>query len=259
MRVTILGCGAAGGVPSLGHGWGRCDPAEPKNRRTRSSILVEEGGTALLVDTSPDLRDQMLRVETRHLDGVLYTHEHADHLHGIDDLREINRAMQAPIPVWAMADVLEGIQRRFGYVLEPLAEGATNYYKPVLTPNPIVGPFRVGGIPVIPFDQDHGFCRTTGFRFGPLAYSTDVVALPEDSFAALAGIEVWIVGCLSDTPHPTHAHVDKALEWIARIGPRRAYLTHLSPRLDYRALAERLPPHVRPAHDGLTIEVETSA
>lgn len=257
MKVRILGCGAAAGVPSVSRGWGACDPANPRNRRRRPSILVEDGQTRLLVDTSPDLREQLLDADIRHLDAVLFTHDHADHLHGIDDLREVNRAMKAPLPIHGSAGVIDSIRQRFPYVLGEVGEGQT-IYKPMLIPHVIHGPFTVGGCPVVPFDQDHGYGHTFGYRFGAVAYSTDLVDLPEESFAALAGIDTWIVGCLTYDPHPTHAHLDKVLGWIERLAPRRAYLTHLTPGMDYETLKAQVPPHVEPAHDGLEIKVSAT-
>lgn len=256
MKVTILGSGSSSGTPSVGLGWGKCDPTNPLNRRLRPSILVEEGEGRLLVDTSPDLRQQLLNAEVDRLDAVLYTHGHADHLHGIDDLRALNRAMNRPLAAYADARTWEGIRRRFVYVLEPLREDATMYYKPTLVPHEIQAgvPFRVGGIEVIPFDQDHGYSRTLGFRFGPVGYSTDLVEMTEEGFEALAGVAVWVLGVFSDDPHPTHVHVDKALEWIARVRPQRTVLTHLSPALDYAALKATLPEGVEPAYDGLVVE-----
>ncbi len=254
MKVTILGSGAAGGCPSISRGWGACDPADPRNRRRRPSILVEDAATRVLVDTSPDCREQLLEAGVRHLDAVLYTHDHADHLHGIDDLREVNRAMQAPLPIFASAETMASIQARFPYVLGAVEDGQT-IYKPMLVPVEISGPFRVGSLEVTPYDQDHGYCRTLGFRFGKFAYSTDVVNLPEGSFEALAGIDTWLVGCLSFDPHPTHAHLDKVLAWIERLKPRRAWLTHMTPSFDYEALKVSLPAHVQPAHDGLQISI----
>ena len=254
MKATLLGCGGASGVPAVAGGWGACDPAEPRNRRRRPSLLVEDGDSRVLVDTSPDLREQLLAAGVDRLDGVVYTHDHADHLHGVDDLREVNRAMRAALPVWASAEVLATISRRFAYVFEPLPPEATTIFKPLLVPHTVTGPFTVGGVKVTPFDQDHGYGRTLGLRFGPIAYSTDVVALPEESFAALAGVEIWVIGCLVDFPHPTHAHVDKVLSWVERVKPRRAVLTHMGPRLDYAALKARLPAHVEPGYDGMVIE-----
>ncbi len=255
MKITILGCGAAGGVPMISIGWGRCNPANPRNRRLRPSILVEAAGQVLLVDTSPDLRQQLLSAEVRHLDAVLYTHAHADHIHGIDDLREVNRAMRAPIDVYGTATTLSEIGQRFGYVFKPLPPDAKSIFKPWLRPHEVSRPFTVGSLEIIPFDQDHGYCRTTGFRIGNFAYSTDVLDLPAESMALLEGLDLWIVGCLVDTPHETHAHVDKALGWVERLKPKFTLITHMSPNLDFDALQARLPAGIAPAFDGQVIEL----
>jgi phosphoribosyl 1,2-cyclic phosphate phosphodiesterase len=254
MKAVILGCGAAGGVPSISRGWGQCDPDNPRNRRRRPSIMVESAATRILVDTSPDCREQLLAAGVRRLDAVLYTHDHADHLHGIDDLREVNRAMEAPLDIYAEAGVVAAIRARFPYVAGSVGEGQS-IYKPMLHFHDLAGPFAVGGIPIVPFDQNHGYCRTTGYRFGDLAYSTDAVELPEAAFAVLAGIDTWIVGCLTLAPHPTHAHLDKVLDWVARIRPRRTILTHMTASLDYEALKARLPDGVEPGFDGQVVSV----
>ncbi len=255
MRVRILGCGGSGGVPLIGNDWGACDPANPKNRRQRASILVEEQGTTLLVDTSPDLRAQLLAADIGQLDGVLFTHAHADHVHGIDDLRPINRRMRAWIPIYADSETLAAIEARFGYVFEKTPE-EYGFFKPCLTPNLIKGPFKLGNIDVLPFEQDHGFGRSSlGFRFGPIAYSTDVTELSETAFEALRGVRLWIVDCLRDQAHPTHAHLARTLSWIERVQPERAVLTHMNQDMDYEALAKRLPDGVEPAYDGLRLEV----
>jgi phosphoribosyl 1,2-cyclic phosphate phosphodiesterase len=257
MKITILGCGSAGGVPTLNVGWGLCDPANPRNRRRRQSILVEEGGTTILVDTSPDLRDQLLDADVRRLDAVLYTHAHADHLHGIDDLREVNRAMNGPIDCYGAADTLATIQHRFEYVFKDAGHGPKRVvFRPWLIPHEIDGPFAVSGVPVEPFAQDHGFNQMTlGFRFGSAAYSTDLTELPEASFARLEGLDLWIVGCLSDKPHDTHAHVDKVVGWVERLRPKRTVLVHLGTRLDYARLAAELPESIVPGYDGMVLEV----
>ena len=258
MKITILGCGGSPGTPAVDWGWGQCDPENPRNRRLRPSILVEDGDTALLVDTSPDLRAQLLNAGITRLDGVIYTHAHADHLHGIDDLRPINRLMDQPIDVFADRRTIGVIRKRFGYVFEPLVSDATFYYKPTLVPVEISAgqTFKVGGIAITAFEQNHGHGMTMGYRFGSMAYSTDLVELPDDSFEALEGVGVWIIGTLMDQPHPTHAHVDKALEWIDRVKPERAFLTHLSGALDYGALAAKLPAGVEPAYDGMVIDAD---
>jgi phosphoribosyl 1,2-cyclic phosphate phosphodiesterase len=253
VKITILGSGAAGGVPTIGGGWGRCDPNNPKNRRLRPSILLQQDGKTILVDTSPDLRQQLLSADVSRLDAVLYTHAHADHVHGVDDLREVNRAMRAPIPVYATRHTLDEIGHRFDYVFTPLDPDKDTIYKPWLIPHAVDGRFRAAGIDMLALDQDHGFCRTTGFRFGRAAYCTDVLDLPEESLAQLEGLDLWIIGCLVDKPHVTHAHVEKALEWRRRLKPKRMIITHMSARLDYAALAAGLPEGVEPAYDGMVL------
>jgi phosphoribosyl 1,2-cyclic phosphate phosphodiesterase len=256
MRVTMLGCGPSWGVPRIGGDWGACDPADPRNRRRRVSILIECQGAAILVDTSPDFREQCLDAGISRLDAVLFTHAHADHLHGIDDLRSVNRLMGREIPVYASAVTMREIRQRFGYAVAPVEPGGGKaFYKPILTPHVIDGPFTAAGVAFVPFVQDHGFSETLGFRCGRFAYSTDVVRLDEKAFAALAGVEVWIVDCIRHEPHPTHSHVAQTLDWIGRVNPRRAIFTHMDQSLDYDALRRLLPAGVEPGHDGLLIEV----
>jgi phosphoribosyl 1,2-cyclic phosphate phosphodiesterase len=254
MRVRILGCGASGGVPRIGGVWGACDPAEPKNRRRRVSILVESGDTTILVDTSPDLREQLLDAGTGRIDAVIITHSHADHLHGLDDLRAVNRLMKRPIPLYAVAETMREIARRFDYVVQPAAT-PDSFYKPMVVQHVIDGAFAIAGIPVVPFEQDHGFGRTTGLRIGDIGYSTDVVEMDEAGFRSLEGVDVWIVDCLRYEAHPTHSHLAKTLGWIARVRPRRAVLTHMDVQLDYATLSRELPEGVEPGYDGLTIDV----
>jgi phosphoribosyl 1,2-cyclic phosphate phosphodiesterase len=258
VRVTVLGAGSSGGVPVPGTGWGACDPANPKNARLRPSLLVETAGRTLLIDTSPDLRQQLLSADVGHIDAVLYTHAHADHLHGIDDLRGINRAMGAAIPMYADGTTLAEISRRFAYAVRPLPEQACgHYFKPTLETHAIEAGdiFDVSGVSVSCFDQDHGYSRTLGFRIGNFAYSTDLVNLPEHGFEVLAGIDTWVLGVFTDRTHPTHVHVDKALGWIRRVAPRHAVLTHLGPDLDYDVLQNALPDGVTAAYDGLQISL----
>lgn len=252
MRVTVLGCGGSFGVPTVGNDWGSCDPAEPRNRRRRPSILVEDAGTRILVDTGPDLRQQLLDAEVDRIDAVLYTHGHADHVHGLDDLRVLAHRAGRPLPAYGDPGTLAEIERRFDYAMASV-EMDRGIYGPYLTPHPIEGPFRVGSIDVIPFRQSHGQVDTLGFRFGRFGYSTDVVALDEAAFAVLDGVEVWIVDATRERPHVSHAHVALALEWIERVRPQRAYLTHMNQTLDYATLKAKLPPHVEPAYDGLVI------
>jgi phosphoribosyl 1,2-cyclic phosphate phosphodiesterase len=255
MRVTILGCGGSGGVPLTGGIWGNCDPAEPRNRRRRPSILVQQDDTTILVDTSPDMREQLLDVGIRRLDAVLYTHDHADHVHGIDDLRPICGLMKAPIPIWSDAGTLATLQERFGYCFRP-HENFELVVRPVLVPHIFDGPFSVGGIEIVPFVQDHGWTTSQGFRFGRFAYSTDAVRLDEHAFAVLEGIDTWIVDCVRLEPaHPVHAHWPVTRSWIERVKPRRAILTHMNQTMDYASLCSMLPPGVEPGFDGLTFEI----
>jgi phosphoribosyl 1,2-cyclic phosphate phosphodiesterase len=254
MKVTVLGCGPSTGVPAIGPDWGACDPNDPRNRRRRASILIESRGKMVLIDTSPDLREQLLDAGVGRIDAVILTHAHADHLHGIDDLRGVNRLMRQAIPLYASAASLAEIKQRFGYALEPVPAGGM-FFKPTVTPHVIDGPFAAAGLPVTPFEQDHGYSKTLGFRIGGFGYSTDVAELDEAAFAALAGIELWVVDCLRYEPHPTHSHVAKTLEWIDRVKPKRTILTHLDRPLDYTELAAQLPPGVEPGYDGLVAEV----
>jgi phosphoribosyl 1,2-cyclic phosphate phosphodiesterase len=254
MRVTILGCGPSTGVPVIGGNWGRCDPGDPRNRRRRVSVLVEVGSVVILIDTSPDLREQLLDAGVTWIDAVVLTHAHADHLHGIDDLRSVNRLMRSAISLYADGQTLTEIGRRFGYVLKPVEE-AGRFYKPTLTPHEIVGRFEIRGIPIVPFAQDHGFSTTLGVRIGGMAYSTDVTELDDNAFGAVEGVELWIVDCLRREPHPTHSDLAKTLSWIARVQPRRAVLTHMDQSLDYRELSAELPSGVEPGYDGLVVEL----
>lgn len=262
LQVTVLGCGSSGGVPRADGDWGDCDPAEPKNRRRRCSLLVRRKGegarTTVLVDTSPDLREQALAAEVRRIDAVLFTHEHADQVHGIDDLRAFFQRQRARIPAWMDAATRDALQDRFRYIFEN-----TGGYPAILSavdlpehgvPFVIEGPS--GAIPVTTFDQEHGHIRCVGYRFGPVAYSPDVNDLPQAAFEALSGVDVWIVDALRHTPHPTHAHLDRTLEWIARVKPRRAILTNMHIDMDYNALRSRLPDGVEPAFDGMTVELK---
>ncbi len=257
MRITVLGSGSSSGVPGIGIGWGACDPENPKNQRLRPSILVEQAGKTILIDTSPDLRYQLLHTGVERLDAVLFTHAHADHLHGLDDLRGVNRAMNTPLDIHADASTLNIIATRFPYAMEPLPETATIYYKPTLVAHEIVpgGDYSIAGMDIRTFEQDHGFSKTVGFRFNDFAYTTDAVELPEMAFDILEGVHTWMIGVFTDEPHTTHVHVDKALEWHARIRPERCILTHLGPRLDYATLLRDLPEGVEPAFDFMSFDI----
>jgi phosphoribosyl 1,2-cyclic phosphate phosphodiesterase len=254
MRVTILGCGGSMGVPMVGGNWGRCDPANPRNRRLRPSILVETGQTVVLVDTTPDLRQQLLDAGVTRLDAVLYTHAHADHLHGLDDLRPLTYKTHRPVPAYADAPTLAVLEKRFSYAVSTVTMDR-GLYNPILAPQLIDGPLTIGDLEIGVFEQKHGNGTSLGLRFGGFGYSTDAVALDEMAFAALEGVEVWVVDATREEPHPSHAHLERTLEWIARLRPRRAYLTHMNHTMDYDRLRSILPAGVEPAYDGLVIEL----
>lgn len=256
MKVRILGCGSSGGVPLIGCKCAVCTSADPRNKRTRVSIVVEHEGTRVLVDASPDLRQQFLAADLSVVDAVILTHGHADHAHGLDELRSVNYYRNAPLDLWAAPDCLAEVQRRFGYAFEPpTADGI--WYLPSLVPRPVDGPFEIGRLRIEPFQQIHGVGRdpVLGLRFGNFAYSTDVKEMPEAAFEVLKGIEVWVVDCLSERPNPAHSHLEQTLAWIRRVGPKRAILTHMNHSIDYHELAARLPPGVEPGHDGLVVDV----
>jgi phosphoribosyl 1,2-cyclic phosphate phosphodiesterase len=259
-RLTILGSGSSGGVPRLGNDWGACDPENVKNRRLRCSALVERWGnggrTAVLIDTGPDIREQLLAMRVEALDGIVYTHDHADHTHGIDDLRVICYRMRRRIDAWADAATQESLLTRFGYCFE---SPPGRSYPPILNAHlidPSVAftvPGKGGNIDMQPIMQDHGEIPSLGFRFGNVAYSPDISGLSDTSVELLQGLDVWIVDALRYIPHPSHFTVKQALEWIDRLKPKRAILTHLHVDLDYDTLRRELPVHVEPAYDGMQI------
>jgi phosphoribosyl 1,2-cyclic phosphate phosphodiesterase len=266
LELTILGSGSSGGVPRADGEWGACDPANPKNLRSRCSLLVRRKGegadyeTTAIVDTSPDLRLQTVQAGARRLDAILLTHDHADQVHGLDDVRAFFLRQRALIPCHMDASTDATMMRRFGYIFE--AEGGYPAICARRAIPPHGEPWRVdgpsGSIPVVTFDQDHGGVRSVGYRFGDVAYSSDVVNLDESAFAALEGLDVWIVDALRYRPHPTHAHLERTLSWIERLRPRRAILTNLHIDLDYETLKAELPDGVEPAFDGLRFEHELS-
>jgi len=259
---TILGSGSSAGVPRVAQGWGACDPANPKNRRRRCSLLVEradgEKRTTVLVDTSPDLREQLLDANIEKIDGVLFTHDHADHTHGIDDLRPFFIHHRKRVHVYLDETTSSIVRTRFAYCFSS-PEGSD--YPPILEEHRIAENRLVtiggegGAISALPFRQLHGAGETLGFRFGALAYSCDVSDVPADSLSALAGLDVWILDALRYKPHPSHFSLDEALSWVERVRPRRAVLTNLHTDLDYEALRRILPPSVEPAYDGMKIEL----
>ncbi|MTW16322.1 MBL fold metallo-hydrolase [Rhodoplanes serenus] len=262
LTVTILGCGSSGGVPRPALGWGVCDPTNPRNRRRRCSILVDRdddgGRTRVLVDTSPDLREQLLDADVEWLDGVLFTHEHADHTHGIDDLRGLFMHRRRRLDLYLDEPTWRVMFSRFGYcfVTPPGSQ-----YPPIANEHriapgePVTIQGAGGPITALPFRQNHGDIDSLGFRFGGIAYSSDLVVLPEESAALLHGLDLWIVDALRDKPHPSHFSVDQALAWIDRLKPKRAILTNLHSDLDYEDLKARLPANVEPAYDGMRVRV----
>ncbi len=265
LRFTILGCGSSGGVPRIGNNWGDCDPANPKNRRLRCSMLVERisagATTRVLIDTTPDMRAQLLGAGVGELDAVVYTHSHADHLHGLDDLRQIVFNMGRRLPVWADSDTQAALLDRFAYAF---VQPADSNYKPICKLNAIHREvaFEVSGaggtIGVQPFRVEHGNIDALGFRIGGLAYLPDVSAIPEPAWTHLQGLDCWVLDALRYKPHPTHAHLDLALEWIARAQPARAVLTNMHIDLDHDRLAAETPDHVQPAHDGMVLDLAAS-
>lgn len=262
LKVTILGCGSSGGVPRVASGWGKCDPAEPRNRRRRCSILVDqtgaEGVTRVLVDTGPDLREQLIAAGVDRVDGVVYTHEHADHTHGIDDLRPLAIHARRRVDIWCDAQMSTFLNGRFGYVF---ASPPGSDYPPILDERRLVAgePVEIlgqgGVIAALPFELRHGKERALGFRFGAIAYTPDVDGVPDAALPMLENLDVWIVDALRDSPHPTHFSVDDALEWVARMKPRRAILTNLHTDLDYGRLKSIVPENVDVAFDGMVVEV----
>ena len=258
LTFTILGCGSSGGVPRAGTGWGACDPANPKNRRRRCSLLVERRAhgsvTRILVDTGPDLREQLLDADVDWLDAILYTHEHADHTHGIDDLRGLFIRRRKRLDVYAHDATSRMLMTRFGYCF---AQPAGSEYPPILNMHRLEPGHALtvqgqgGAITVLPFDQVHGDIPSLGFRFGAVAYSSDLSDMPDASAEALTGLSVWIVDALRYSPHPSHFSVTDALAWIERLKPSRAILTNMHTDLDYAVLRTELPAHVEPAYDGM--------
>lgn len=252
MRVRILGCGTSTGVPKIGNHWGQCDPKEPRNYRLRSSILVESSGEHVLVDCGPDLRQQLLAADVERLDGVIVTHAHGDHCHGIDELRPVAAAVGGPVPLYARADVLGELRHRFGYAFEQ-----SDFYRPVVEGREIRDELGFGGATVCFVDQPHGGPISLGVRFDEpgfsVAYAIDFSHLTDEMAALYEGVDVWIADCLTRTPHPTHAHLDGVLGWARELRVGQLYLTHMGNGLDYRTLLAELPDWAAPAHDGLEI------
>lgn len=266
VRVTILGCGSSPGVPRIGNDWGACDPREPRNRRSRCALLIQRFGdvadpTTVLVDTGPDVRSQLLAADVRHIDGVVYTHPHADHIHGIDDLRAVWQNSKRLVDVYADASTKARLDQAFGYCFEA---PPGSFYPPILQHHPIVAGSTVtitgggGPIDILPFRQIHGDLDSLGLRVERLAYSCDISHVPSESEAYVSGLDVWIVDALRYRQHPSHFSVADALTWIDKLKPKRAVLTHMHTDLDYGRLKKELPPHVEPGFDGMEIQLETA-
>ncbi len=261
LRFTILGCGSSGGVPRLGGHWGDCDPANPRNTRRRCSMLVEriegEAITRVLIDTSPDLRAQLLDANVGRLDAVVFSHQHADHVHGIDDLRMIVFNMRRRLPVWADGPTQDALISRFGYAF---VQPENSPYPPILDLHTLEGPLEVegdgGSLTLLPFKVGHGSIDSLGFRIGGLAYIPDIAEMYDESWEAVAGLDIWILDALRRTPHPTHTHLDQSLEWIRRAAPRRAVLTNMHIDLDYETVCAETPENVTAAFDGMVIELD---
>ncbi len=266
LHVTILGCSSSGGVPRVGQGWGKCDPANPKNRRRRCSLLLSRGegasGTHLLVDTSPDLREQLIDAAVKRLDAILYTHPHADHTHGVDDVRGLVIMNGKRIPAYMDEPTAREMTRKFGYIF---ATPPGSFYPPLLIERRLAPGEEVslegpgGPIAATPFRLEHGDMDALGFRFatpaGVMAYTPDLNAIPPESAQYLEGLDLWIIDALRHQRHGSHFSVGQAFEWIERLKPRRAVLTDLHVDLDYAALAAICPPNVTPAFDGMRLEL----
>ncbi len=258
LRFTILGCGSSGGVPRLGGHWGDCDPTNPKNTRRRCSLLIERetkaGTTRVLIDTSPDLRAQLLGAGVGALDAVVYTHGHADHVHGIDDLRMIVFNMKRRLHVWADGATQDRLYGSFGYAFTQ-PEGSP--YPPILDMHTIHGDVTItgagGDVTLTPFKVGHGSIDALGFRIGDLAYLPDVAEMYDAAWQAVSGLDCWILDALRRTPHPTHTHLNRSLDWIARAAPKRAVLTNMHIDLDYETVKAETPDHITPAFDGMVL------
>ncbi|KKC27491.1 MBL fold metallo-hydrolase [Sphingomonas sp. SRS2] len=252
MKLRILGCGTSSGVPRIGNDWGDCDPAEPRNRRTRASIVVESEATRLLVDTSPDMRQQLLDADLIDIDAILWTHDHADHCHGIDDVRQIFHARRAPVPGYGFAEAMDQLKVRFAY-----AFFGRDGYPPTIEAHSLQTDMEIGGIRVRSVAQPHGSIFSAGFRFDrdgqSIGYSTDFHIFTDQMLDLFTGVDLWVVDALRVKPHPTHAHLGLTIDAIAQCRPGRAILTHMDQSMDYAALRAMLPDGIEPGYDGMEV------
>ncbi len=258
MKITILGCGHSLGVPVIGCECPVCTSENPKNTRLRVSVLIEINGLNIVIDTSPDFRQQMLMTNIRKIDAVLYTHDHADHIHGIDDLRQFNVIQNDDVQVYSNEEIMESIKKRFAYAFLPKPLHGS-MFRPSISANTFpdvpVHEFMLGEVKITAFEQGHGKSKTLGYRIGNFAYSTDVDRLPETAFEVLEGIECWVVDCLRYTTSYSHSSLENTLKWIGRVKPRQAILTHMAHELDYDKLSTELPAGVFAGYDGMVVEI----
>lgn len=254
MKLRILGCGTSSGVPRIGNDWGACDPAEPRNRRLRVSILVEAGGTRILIDTGPDMREQLLAADVASVDAVIWTHDHADHCHGIDDLRQVYHARRTPVRGLARPATLSSLQGRFAYAFH-----GRDGYPPTIAGELLPDRLTIGGIVIHVTDQPHGNILSAGLRFehagSAIVYATDFNILTDDMRSLYQNADVLVIDALRRAPHPTHPTLTQALDWIAELRPKRAILTHMDQSMDYRTLCDTLPAGVEPGYDGLEVRL----
>jgi phosphoribosyl 1,2-cyclic phosphate phosphodiesterase len=254
LKLTILGCGTSSGVPRIGNDWGSCDPQEPKNRRTRVSILIESPTTRLLVDTSPDMRAQLLAADVIQIDAILWTHDHADHSHGLDDVRQLYHHRRTPVPGYARPQTLKLLRERFGYAFE-----GRHGYHPTIEAHDLPDGLRIGDIDIACTDQPHGEIYSTGFRFThdghSVGYATDFHAMTADMLGLYDDLDIWVVDALREKPHPTHAHLALTLDAVQAVQPRQTILTHMDQSMDYATLCRSLPDGVEPGYDGMIVEL----
>lgn len=258
VRLTLLGTGTSFGVPQVGCECSVCRSTDPRDRRARTAALVDRGERTILVDTPPELRLQLLEAGRSHVDAVLFTHDHADHVHGIDDLRAVSARERRRLPAYGAAETMARLAERFRYIFDPAIVAPAGTFYPDLEARALE-PGRqteIAGIPVLPLAFDHGGTNVLGFRFGPVAYVTDVKSVPPDVMELLSGVRVLVLNALFERPHPAHLSIPEAIDVFEALGVEQGWLTHLTHETGHRALEARLPPQVRPAYDGLVLEVE---
>lgn len=254
MKATIMGCGSSLGVPAAGNFWGECNPDNPKNRRTRSSLLVQSDDTNILVDSTVDVRDHLNTYDIKRLDGLIFSHAHSDHINGMDDLRVISYVMEHPIETYATPETNEELHRRFDYAFH----GGHNIYRPFLKTNNVdFGEHKIGDIRMNLFRQDHGTCETIGIRINDFAYSVDMVDMDDAALETLKGVKTWVVDAAGFKREKavTHATLDSVYKWVDLLGIEQTYLIVLTGMMDYDSLCDELPPHIRPAYDGLVLDI----